>query len=289
MFCILMLIANYTFILDHAPCIFMDKNEVYYPSSTQYFLNNTHVEEINGVNWLESNIKPKYPSDILTYFYGECLPPTTYAIVLPERGELNPVVAIINPCFHNISVTYFNFYPYNRGKKFLGTIWDNHIGDIEYSHIRFSNCKAKDTTASFHSWNNTRKWEQVELYNNTNHFILYSARGSHGLWFNEGKHEYFSREIPLYDYTSKGVRWETWKNLIIITPYDWKDNKWLTDIWRWGDPYTLFNKNNCYFTFCRFGDGPVGMLGKSHIQYILQYLKESGYVCKGCLWDSGIF
>lgn len=289
--------SNYSFIAEYAPRIYMDKNESYFPSSVNYFTKYTHLENINGSNWIISDQKLPQPSAILPYFHGMnvSLFPLVYAVIMPGINEKDPVVALKDPYNHTIMATYFTFYPYNRGKQLFGVVWDNHVGDIEHVHVKFVNGLPTEVIASYHAWNTIKKWGDrgIEMVNGTNHFILYSARGSHGLWFSSGTHQYHTNP-RLCDYTSKGQAWDTWMNLTFITPYEWNSYRaynttWLTNVLRWGDPHTEF-PDNCFFGFCRLNDGPVGMLGKSQIEETIRSLKKRGYICSnGCLWNSGIF
>lgn len=288
-------LATYSFLYDYAPIIYLDKQEQYFPCSIEYFSKNTYLQSKNNITHTETNVPLKTPSSVQPFFYGKksSVNPV-YAIVLPNITELNPIEALKNPLNHSLFVTYFNFYCYNRGKKFLNTVWDNHVGDIEHSHIYFEKGIPTKIIASYHSFDTVRLWgENMTFYNGT-HPILYSARYSHGLWFTPGEHVY--HDTPrLADYTSKGLPWYTWKNIVKILPGDWNtffayNTTWLTQIYRWGNLHTDFPLNNCYFGFCRLSDGPVGFLGKSMIRKIIRHLESMGLVCdNGCLWNAGIF
>jgi hypothetical protein len=217
-----------------------------------------------------------------------------YTIITPGVNEPDPVTAVEQPWNHSIVATYFTLYPYNRGKSILDTVWDNHVGDIEHAHVYFTNGKPTVVVASYHAWNTTKKWGDpgIELFNET-HPVLYSAAGSHGLWFSAGDHEYIS--FPkLVDHTSQGTAWNTWEDLDVIFPWQWNCTFWLTEVLRWGDPHTEFPNDNCYKigdeSFCRLEDGPVGFLGKSLIEDVIRGLVAKGLVCaKGCEWNAGIF
>lgn len=295
----LSLCANYSFVNEYAPRIYMDKQERYFPSSIEYFSMYSDLTIINGKIWAESIDLPKSPTSTLPYFEGQNVTtqqPPVYAIVMPSPDEVDPVTAINNPLNHTVVVTYFSFYPYNRGKEMFGTVWDNHIADIEHTHVYFRNGIPYRVVASYHSWNTTKEWgdPSIEMVNGTNHFVLYSARGSHGLWFSTGSHRYHT---VLYDETSRSEKWDTWDNVKVVTPYDWNNQlayhgkQWLIHVYRWGNPGSSFSGgDNCIFGYCRFGRGPIGMLGKTHIRKTLNNLKKRGYVCdSGCVWNSGIY
>jgi hypothetical protein len=270
----------------------MDKSELYFPCSVEYFQKYTHVEVIKGSNWYVSNENLTDPSEVLPYFYGQNpgkVNVPVYAIIMPGINESDPVEAINDPLHHNIVVTYFTLYPYNRGKELLDTVWDNHVGDIEHVHIYFTNGYPVKVVASYHAWNTTKDWDDPNVEKFGNHLIVYSARGSHGLWFSPGNHTY--HQFPtLTDFTSNGTAWDTWNGIDYVFPYDWNSTYWLIDVLRWGNPSSDFPKDNCYFGYCRLEDGPVGMLGKSQIERTMSKLVSKGLVCeKGCVWNAGIY
>ncbi|XP_077266854.1 uncharacterized protein LOC143899924 [Temnothorax americanus] len=92
------------------------------------------------------------------------------------------------------------------------------------------------------------------------HPILFSARGSHGLWTAPGKHK-FVRVPRLYDESGFGTAWPTWKRLELLFE---EDNEplpgWMTFKGKWGNP-----SSNCHplaklgFNICEFVDGPTGI------------------------------
>ncbi|XP_076759213.1 uncharacterized protein LOC143428316 isoform X1 [Xylocopa sonorina] len=92
------------------------------------------------------------------------------------------------------------------------------------------------------------------------HPILFSARGSHGLWTAPGKHK-FVRLPRLYDESGFGTAWPTWKKMEWLLK---EDNSilpsWMTFKGKWGNP-----KSNCHplarlgFNICEFVDGPTGI------------------------------
>ncbi|KAK9295643.1 hypothetical protein QLX08_010072 [Tetragonisca angustula] len=92
------------------------------------------------------------------------------------------------------------------------------------------------------------------------HPILFSARGSHGLWTAPGKHK-FVRLPRLYDESGFGTAWPTWKKMELLLQ---EDNSilpsWMTFRGKWGNP-----RSNCHplaklgFNICEFVDGPTGI------------------------------
>ncbi|XP_066581581.1 uncharacterized protein [Prorops nasuta] len=92
------------------------------------------------------------------------------------------------------------------------------------------------------------------------HPVLFSARGSHGLWTAPGKHR-FVRLPRLYDESGFGAPWPTWRKLEFLSGKD-KESlpAWMTFRGKWGNP-----KSNCHplahlgFDICEFVDGPTGI------------------------------
>lgn len=296
----ILLCPNYTFVSDYSPRIYMDKNEEFFPSDVKYFESYTHLKD----NWVITNDPVETPSSILPFFYGQNVStnPVLYALIFPSLNESDPIMSLKYPYEHNITVVYFTFYPYNKGKDLFYTLWENHVGDIEHVSVEFSNGVPQMVSAYYHTDFTIQDWNSVEKVDGTNHFVVYSARGSHGLWFTEGTHGYSKINPLLVDYTSKGDNWDTWNNLVMITPYDWSTHiayytTWMTKIFRWGNPSSDFSTNNCYFGFCRFVDGPEGILAKQDVRAHMEVLRNQGYACDrsqennsvNCIWDSGIW
>lgn len=92
------------------------------------------------------------------------------------------------------------------------------------------------------------------------HPILFSARGSHGLWTAPGKHK-FVRVPRLYDEGGFGTAWPTWKRFELLSEEDGEALPgWMTFKGKWGNP-----SSNCHplaklgFNICQFVDGPTGI------------------------------
>lgn len=204
------------------------------------------------------------------------------------------------------TLTYWMFYPYNRGKDvctvnlglFLGRFFKprvqgqchgedltmgNHVGDWEHVSINFKGSRPRRMYVSSHTFgafytyepqSHTFVYESQDtreglamspVYPRTiqltgSHPVLYSARGSHGLWGSEGVHEYNS--LPeLVDETGSGTPWNTWTNLELV---DEKDSaslephrNWWRYEGRWGNP-----SSSCHLLlggFCENVKGPTGI------------------------------
>lgn len=82
------------------------------------------------------------PSAVLPYFYGcdgsSTSSPCSLADVPTYAfwDEVEIDVAGESVVVHDL--IYFFFYPYNRGKEVLGTIYGNHVGDWEHVSVRLT-------------------------------------------------------------------------------------------------------------------------------------------------------
>ncbi|KAK4298054.1 hypothetical protein Pmani_029572 [Petrolisthes manimaculis] len=210
---------------------------------------------------------------------------------------------------HTFTVTYWMFYPYNRGKPvcsvnlgyFLGrlfkprdkrggchgeeVIMGDHVGEWEHVSIQFKGSTPTQMYVSTHTFGAYYTYDHQQghfvysdedvreglplpippQYPRTVHLVgtrpvLYSSKGSHGLWAAAGVHHY--SWIPLLlDETGKGTPWKTWKNMHII---DLKEPETLThhrSWWgyegRWGNP-----SERCHLlmgTQCEMNQGPTGI------------------------------
>ncbi|RLU15371.1 hypothetical protein DMN91_012365 [Ooceraea biroi] len=169
----------------------------------------------------------------------------------------------------------------------VGTLkeYGSHVGDWEHTSLYFKNnehplamyVSAHDTGAFYRydPRNGTFVYESQETRKGLfqkptfpdkvytaghSHPILFSARGSHGLWTAPGKHR-FVRVPRLYDEGGFGTAWPTWKRFELLSE---EDNEalpgWMTFKGKWGNP-----SSNCHplaklgFNICQFVDGPTGI------------------------------
>ena len=188
-------------------------------------------------------------------------------------------------------ITYWTFYPYNRGKRvcigaFIPGIgcagaystFGNHVGDWErvrvylvrgqpiFYYLWIHDSAITNKYGGAFAWNGrefSRKGIALKTYNG--HPIVYSADGSHGIWPNPGKHTYKNVGVDtLSDYTADGgTYWNTWNNLKIV---EYNKNRqysgefqFLEFKGRWGNKQS--GCNHPVKTFggeCILNDGPTG-------------------------------
>ncbi|XP_076174028.1 uncharacterized protein LOC143149983 isoform X1 [Ptiloglossa arizonensis] len=195
-----------------------------------------------------------------------------------------------------LDLGFFGTWPIPTvGGMCLGMLkeYGNHVGDWEHMSLYFKD--ASHPSAMYVSAHDAGAFYRYDLRSGTfvyesqetrkgifqkpifpervftaggSHPILFSARGSHGLWTAPGKHK-FVRLPRLYDESGFGTAWPTWKKIELLL----KEDKgilptWMTFRGKWGNP-----KSNCHplarlgFNICEFVDGPTGIpMKKSSFQ-----------------------
>jgi thiol-disulfide isomerase/thioredoxin/uncharacterized membrane protein YphA (DoxX/SURF4 family) len=240
---------------QYAPRVFLHPSERFYPSSVEWTF--THLFRYSPNNippWIPDNIfsrasyhlfpqpDDKYyvapkekiiePSDWLEYHYGcngsatdnpcQLSDARAYAFwnkqTIPWGGEQVEV----------IDLTYFFYYPYNRGKQYADTVWGNHVGDWEHITVRLGwvynqsvgwELKPLHLFVSAHDFGTSHPWDTILKVQGSDHPIVYSAEDSHGNYVTAGRQRYGKIWIldiyPIFlaDYTGEGAQWNTWTNL----------------------------------------------------------------------------
>ncbi|HLT38615.1 MAG TPA: Vps62-related protein [Enhygromyxa sp.] len=208
----------------YAPRVWFPANEEYWPSSVEFaFPELERFADGEGKHWVRTIDPLASPSDTLPFFVGELATAPVYAFWADKGGGV-------------VDLVYFFFYPYNRGKSVVDTIWGNHVGDWEHITVRLLQDRDRGYSPSqvylsAHSFGGAYDWDggEVEIHEGT-HPVVYSAWGSHGLWAAPGDHVYQSigETDPFFDVcitlicadltdeTSAGVAWDTWTNMVAL-------------------------------------------------------------------------
>jgi thiol-disulfide isomerase/thioredoxin len=240
---------------QYAPRVFLHPSERFYPSSVEWSFDHLFRYSPNDLPpWMPTDpflqmlyhlfpppdnkyyVAPKEmigaPSDWLEYHYGcngsatdspcQLSDAPAYAFynkqTIPWGGEEIEVV----------DLTYFFYYPYNRGKEYFDTIWGSHVGDWEKTTVRLSwvynpstgwEIKPIHLFVSAHDFGTSHPWDEISKVPGSDHPIVYSAEGSHGNYVTAGRQRY-GKIVKggitlafLYDYTGEGAQWNTWTNL----------------------------------------------------------------------------
>ncbi|MCA9705672.1 MAG: Vps62-related protein [Myxococcales bacterium] len=206
----------------HAPRVWFTADEAYWPSTVDWaFPEQERFADGDGQYWIRSVDPLDSPSDTLPFFAGDLATAAIYGYWADKGGGV-------------VDLVYFVYYPYNRGKSVVDTIWGNHVGDWEHITVRLleqpdGSLAPSQVYLSAHGFGGAYDWGsgEVALHDGT-HPVVYSAWGSHGFWAQPGEHVYMTigRTDPIFDVcitlvcaeladrTEAGVAWDTWEHLV---------------------------------------------------------------------------
>ena len=164
--------------------------------------------------------------------------------------------------------------------------YGNHVGDWEHITIRFKRGVPYKMYLSTHDFGTELEWGLSSTWHSGDHPIIFSAKGSHGMWAQPGAHDYTPNKVmdllgaQLIDECATGTEWNTWEHLWVRKfggSYD-GNTEWLNYEGRWGnlerdckkvDTATWCVKGECLdwldfldFEFCKLESGPSGPLQK---------------------------
>lgn len=255
---------------QYLPQAFLWKDEQWKPSTVDYLLANTNAISIQNNIWRTTKQHLASSSSTLPFFHG-------------QSYRQDRVYAFWIDKFYGPEIVYFYFYPYNRGKKVLGTLWGNHVGDWEHVTVRLDwNLNPHEVFAASHDKGQLKSWNSVEKFQGT-HPVVYVASGSHGMYFDSGNHTYKSLAgglIKLKDNRPDKARADAFFNPDTLAMFDvatkkdiksgatWPD--WI-NIFRWGNRerdcgrVTIFGKT-IDLGVCQLEDGPTGPMFKTFMQ-----------------------
>ncbi|MGC3977510.1 MAG: Vps62-related protein [Paludibacteraceae bacterium] len=271
----------------YAPYVYMDENERFYPSTVEFtfpFL--TRYKNEDGNYWVKTIEPLSSPSAVLDYFKGDIDNAKVYAFWVEKDYGI-------------AEITYFFYYPYNRGKQIdiIDTVVGNHVGDWEHATVRLGwdyldgswNMFPIELYLSAHSGGNTETWDELNFKQDSFSPIIYSAQGSHAMYFAAGEYTYkktplFSltdicsqgevldcsigdRIVPL-DYATKtnlgtGAKWPLWMNdNFTVAGNEPSSDPANGAIYRWGN---VHEGNIPLSDQYRLENGPTGPISKSDV------------------------
>lgn len=163
----------------YAPYVYLAIGEEYNPGSVNMTFQNTNDVVINGNHWLTTKEPMTDPQQKMPFFNGDIPNAKVYTYWVEKA--------------HGVEVTYFFYYPYNYGKyipePFVGKVMGNHISDWEHTTIRFMWVKGTEwelvpyeVYLAAHDHGSVLPWNKVKKFNGIQP-IVYSAKGSHGMYF----------------------------------------------------------------------------------------------------------
>jgi len=263
----------------YAPKIYLHSQEKYFPSSVEFFTDQTNIQDIGNQKYMVTNqplgcatctdpvfLDGQKPNDHLT--------PPIYSISVPKAPTAEGLEVM--------DLVYYAFFPYNGGKDvcigldnvpFVGCAGEhsnfgNHVGDWEHVTIRFIDGYPYQMYLGHHDSGMKYYFGDKNVEIEGGHPVVYAAKGSHGLYAFEGSYKYASAATTdLKDHMNKGTVWNTYSN-VKFTPYksigDY-DGEWsfMNFDGRWGNP-----EDGCYDvpghdTYCLLESGPTGPMMKS--------------------------
>lgn len=163
-----------------------------YPGSSEntYLTGNDNVE--TEPEWLRSTYgKPHYRKSA-----------APSAIIAVDKSEL------IGPGY--VDIFYPFFYSYNRGNRYNGSVYGDHVGDWESIMIRFLNGEPQAIHYSQHSDGPAYTYAAAPKYSLRP--IAYSAGGSHANYATVGQHNHTANFGYLTDHADAGPIWDVTLN-----------------------------------------------------------------------------
>lgn len=291
-----------SYVLDHAPVVYLYAEERYLPYSIKEFVTNLYAQDSDGNNITHGKPltiqdletigkKTKDVSDdiYMTSFTDFDSDPDwitgVYNVPDIETGKTKHAPAtliVVNKGYGWVDAFWFYFYSFNLGPFVMGGgPYGNHVGDWEHSLVRFYNGVPQIVWMSAHGGGTAYKFNAMEMYSpaKTKRPVLFSARGTHANYGTVGQH---SHDIPYYmlsDFTDRGSLWDPAQNYLAYT-YDGNTVKfangskpgrearygnWLEYLGHWGDKKLVpSDKRQKYSPFeWKYIDGPLGPLTKN--------------------------
>uniref|UniRef100_A0A0P4W0D0 Vacuolar protein sorting-associated protein 62 n=1 Tax=Scylla olivacea TaxID=85551 RepID=A0A0P4W0D0_SCYOL len=259
-----------------SPLVWLHPSEAYFPSSVPFFLRHItpsttkgHAEVQQGSRAPGLNLPSGRPSRnfyLLAPHNFECLDCTLPGFLhgqKPQKKYSPPVYVTIHTCpslpaSRAVRNTLNSLT--NEGSKPTHMYVSAHTFGAYYTYDATNN-------RFIYEYEDTREgipmspvYPKIIQLSGGSHPILYSARGSHGLWGAEGTNQYNSLPL-LQDETGKGTPWKIWKNLKLIDvqdPLSEQPHKhWWKYEGRWGNP-----SSKCHVLLaglCEHVKGPTGI------------------------------
>jgi hypothetical protein len=144
--------------------------------------------------WLTTIESLDETDDVLEYFHG-CNSLSTNS---PCNLQDAPVYAFSDEVEFDVSyvpikvhdLEYFFYFPYNRGKLMVGTVYGNHVGDWEYVSVRLTqhwdenigwSLKPAQVYLTEHEWGQLYSWSQINRVPGSRVFLPFLSKSSSGL------------------------------------------------------------------------------------------------------------
>lgn len=289
-----------SYVIDHAPVVYLYAEERYLPYSIKDFVTNFYAQDGDGNNitgllniqdleHIGEKSKASFDDIYLTSITDFDTDPDwitgVYNVPDIETGKIKHAPAtliVVDKGGGWVDAFWFYFYSFNLGPFVMGSgPYGNHVGDWEHSLVRFYNGKPQIVWMSAHGGGTAYKFNAMEFYDSskTDRPVLFSARGTHANYGTVGQH---SHDIPYYmlsDFTDRGPLWDPAQNYLAYTynglnvtyangstpGREERYGNWLEFLGHWGDKKLVPNDiRQKYSPFeWKYIDGPLGPLTKN--------------------------
>ncbi|KAL7917302.1 hypothetical protein ACQKWADRAFT_45772 [Trichoderma austrokoningii] len=195
------------FVIDYAPIVALDKNEVLFPADIGKQLLNTvpevnftkvgqklrplTLDNLNQLNKLGNTSvfltakedvtdiarEPSWIHGVKPNAHGKTVGAVSCAIVLRTHPDNSSVV----------DAFYFYFYAFNNGGHVLGVPEDFHVGDWENSVVRFVNGKPTQIFLSQHEQGEAFEYDALRKIGKR--ALIFSSFGGHANYATSGTHD----------------------------------------------------------------------------------------------------
>lgn len=174
---------------QHAPVLYFHRDEQYFTSSIEYYLDNSDVK-------LNEEVILSSPGQRELYDFSKTNPDANLASIHPreyhiKNGDLQNTVSyvIIKHAETAIYITYIYFFPYNGAYNVLGCIKAGaHDADIEHFTIEINPNTLRPLRYYFsnHGYQEGGWYYPYEIEYENSKPVVYVAKYSHGLFYKPG-------------------------------------------------------------------------------------------------------
>ncbi|RKP28632.1 hypothetical protein METBISCDRAFT_3063, partial [Metschnikowia bicuspidata] len=220
------------YVIDYAPYVHLYLEERYMPYDVRDFVSHFHAEFGNGTvidvddGCLDIALLSALPKDKDIYLTSNedfvSDPDWITGVhnqpsLVDGKIENAPAILIVVDKGNGwVDAFWFYFYSFNLGPFVLGGgPYGNHVGDWEHSLMRFYKGMPLILWMSAHGGGGAFFFDRLEKHEvETNHPIIYSARGTHANYVSVGTHPHDLPYQILCDFTDKGPLWNPAKNYL---------------------------------------------------------------------------
>ncbi|KAG7663669.1 VPS62 [[Candida] subhashii] len=286
------------YVLDYCPVVYLYSEERYLPYDIQQYVTNFNATYGNGTIIADNLTLKKLgklpkSQDIYLSSLQDFTKNPEWITGLKNKpnlvnGEIKDAPAtliVVDKGNGWIDAYWFYFYSFNLGPFVMGQgPYGNHVGDWEHSLVRFYKGEPIIVWMSAHGGGGAFYYHNLEKYDDSNHPVIFSARGTHANYPSVGQHPHDLPYGILSDFTDRGPLWNPSKNYLGYT-FDGKRiypttknanskhsgreleyGNWLSYSGHWGDMKLDDNDPRQSYSFIggtKYIDGPLGPLMKN--------------------------